>query len=71
MPASHDTYTRKQGFKKTYDVEYTSLRYKISLDGKLLKDIQLPMDVVAAKGSEAAWKSAIEDIEYLRGMDEV
>ena len=41
MPASHDTYTRQQGLKNTYDVEYTALRYRISLEGRVLKDIQL------------------------------
>jgi hypothetical protein len=69
MPATHETYTRQQGLHQTYDVEYTSLRYKISLDGRVLKEIQLPLHS-SASGPEAAWASAIADIEYLRGMPE-
>ena len=68
MPASHDTYTRQQGLKKTYDVEYTALRYKISLGNKVLKDIQL--DIQTAPDTETAWRHAVSDIEHLRGMPE-
>lgn len=70
MPATQETYTRTQGLRKTYKVEYTSLRYRISLDGKVLKDIALPLDFSAGAGAEAAWTSAVSDIEYLRGMPE-
>ncbi len=69
MPAIHETYTRQQGHGKTYDVEYTSLRYKIALDGKVLKDITLPIER-AADGSDATWRAATADIEHLRGMPE-
>ena len=69
MPAYHDTYTRRQGLCKTYDVEYTSLRYRIALGNKTLKQVELPLDLAAA-GSEAAWRAAAADIEYLRGMPE-
>ncbi|MGV7207422.1 hypothetical protein ACLB1G_06175 [Oxalobacteraceae bacterium A2-2] len=65
----HDTYTRQQGAGRTYDIEYSGLRYRIELDGKLLKEISLPLEH-AAHGSEAAWRSAVADIEYLRGMPE-
>lgn len=67
---SQETYVRQQGLKKTYDIEYTSLRYKISLDGKVLKEIELPLDAIAANGNELSWKSAVADIEHLRGMPE-
>lgn len=70
MNASHDTYTRRQGLKQTYDVEYTSLRYQILLNGKLLKAVQLPLNRVAVSGDEAAWRIATADIEFLRGMPE-
>jgi len=70
MDASHDTYTRRQGLRNTYDVDYTSLRYRISLRGKVLKENKLPLDVVAASGNEATWRIAVADIEYLRGMPE-
>jgi hypothetical protein len=70
MAAAHDTYTRQQGMRKTYDVDYTSLRYKISLDGKMLKEVELPLDMLAARGDEASWKLAMADIEHLRGMPE-
>jgi hypothetical protein len=70
MPASQDTYTRRQGLKQTYQVEYTSLRYKISLHGKVLKETQLPIQAPVIRGPEAAWNSAVSDIEYLRGMRE-
>ncbi|MGO4377031.1 hypothetical protein [Pseudoduganella sp. RAF53_2] len=70
MSASHDTYTRQQGQKKTYDVEYTALRYKISLDGKVLKNIELPIKVGAIHGADDVWTNAVRDIEYLRGMPE-
>lgn len=70
MPASQDSYTRRQGLKQTYQVEYTSLRYKISLHGKVLKEAQLPIEVPAIRGPEAAWRSAVSDIEHLRGMHE-
>ena len=71
MTASHDTYTRQQGMRNTYDVDYTSMRYKISLDGKTLKEVQLPLDMLAARGGgEASWKMAVADIEHLRGMTE-
>jgi len=68
MSASHERYTRRQGQRKTYDVEYTDLRYQIMLDGKVLKRTKLPMGVL--EGSDAVWKSAVSDIEYLRGMPE-
>ncbi|WP_295992372.1 hypothetical protein [Rugamonas sp.] len=71
MPAAHDTYTRRQGLKKTYDVEYTALRYQISLGGKILKHIQLPIQVLPLAGAEASWHFAISDIEHLRGMPEM
>ncbi|WP_395407976.1 hypothetical protein ACHMW6_15560 [Pseudoduganella sp. UC29_106] len=70
MPASHDTYTRQQGQKRTYEVEYTPLRYKISLDGKVLKDIELPLTSGVRIGPDAAWVHAVKDIELLRGMPE-
>lgn len=70
MSAKHETYTRRQGLKNTYDVNYTSLRYTISLDGKILKEIRLPLQAVANIGPEAVWGSATSDIEYLRGMPE-
>jgi hypothetical protein len=70
MPASQDTYTRQQGMKNTYDVEYTALRYKISLGGRVLKDIQLDIHTTPALGSEATWGRAVSDIEFLRGMPE-
>lgn len=70
MPALHDTYTRQQGQKRTYEVEYTPLRYKISLDGKILKNIELPLTSGISLGPDAAWDHAIHDIELLRGMPE-
>jgi hypothetical protein len=68
MSASHERYTRRQGLRKTYDVEYTNLRYQITLDGKLLKQTKLP--VGALDNSDAVWQSTVSDIEYLRGMPE-
>lgn len=70
MAMSQETYVRRQGLRKAYDIEYSSLRYRISLEGKLLKQIELPLDALAAMGEEASWKSAVADIEYLRGMPE-
>jgi tRNA A37 threonylcarbamoyladenosine synthetase subunit TsaC/SUA5/YrdC len=70
MSMSQESYVRQQGLRKTYDIEYSSLRYKISLSGKLLKEIALPLDTLAAIGDEATWKSAVADIEHLRGMPE-
>jgi len=70
MPASHDTYTRRQGLKKTYDVEYTALRYKISLGNKVLKDIELGLQSTPVLDQEVAWRHAVADIENLRGMTE-
>jgi len=70
MPAAQETYTRRHGLQRTYAIEYTSLHYKILLDGKVLKEIRLPIQTAAVTGSEAAWKSAVADIEYLRGMAE-
>lgn len=70
MSTTHETYTRRQGLKNTYDVDYTSLRYTISLDGKILKEIALPLQAVSRIGPEAVWGSATSDIEYLRGMPE-
>lgn len=70
MPASHDTYTRQQGSRNTYDVEYTALRYKISLGGKVLKNIQLDIHTTPALDPDAAWSRAVSDIEFLRGMPE-
>jgi hypothetical protein len=70
MSATHETYTRRQGLKNTYDVDYTSLRYTISLEGKILKEIKLPLQAVSRIGPEAVWSSATSDIEYLRGMPE-
>jgi hypothetical protein len=70
MPASHDTYTRRQGLKKTYDVEYTALRYKISLGNKVLKDIELDLQSAPVLDQELAWRHAVADIENLRGMTE-
>lgn len=70
MSATHDTYTRRQGLKKTYDVDYTALRYKISLEGRVLKDIALSPQSAPATGPDATWRHAISDIEHLRGMPE-
>jgi hypothetical protein len=70
MASAHDTYTRRQGMRKTYDVDYTSMRYSISLDGKTLKQVELPLNMLAACGGEASWKMAVADIENLRGMTE-
>jgi len=70
MSASHDTYTRKQGLKQTYEVEYTALRYKISLGNKVLKDIQLGLHATPVLDPEVAWRHAVADIENLRGMTE-
>lgn len=70
MSAAHDTYTRRQGQKRTYDVEYTSLRYQIMLEGKVLKSARLPLRVGVADASEMAWHIATSDIEFLRGMPE-
>lgn len=70
MPASHDTYTRRQGLKQTYDVEYTALRYKISLGNKVLKDIELGLQAAPVLDPEIAWRHAVADIENLRGMTE-
>jgi hypothetical protein len=70
MASAHDTYTRQQGMRKTYDVDYTSMRYSISLDGKTLKQVELPLNMLAACGGEASWKMAVADIENLRGMTE-
>ncbi|TFW30939.1 hypothetical protein [Duganella callida] len=70
MSATHDTYTRKQGLKKTYDVEYTALRYKISLGDKVLKDIHLSLQSAPVLDPEVAWRHAVADIENLRGMTE-
>jgi hypothetical protein len=70
MPASHDTYTRQQGLKQTYDVEYTPLRYQISLGGKVLKHIELRIQTGIGIGADAAWTHAVHDIEFLRGMTE-
>lgn len=71
MSTIHETYTRRQGLKKTYMIEYTALRYQISLNGKVLKAAKLPLRFDAAKEGEAAWSSAVSDIEYLRGMPEM
>ena len=71
MSAIHENYTRRQGEKLTYAVEYTSLRYQIMLDGRVLKAVQLPLEVVGAGGTEVTWKAAVADIEYLRGMSEM
>ncbi|MRW94270.1 hypothetical protein GJ699_30275 [Duganella sp. FT80W] len=70
MPATHDTYTRKQGLQKTYDVEYTALRYKISLGNKVLKDIELGLQSAPVLDQEVSWRHAVADIENLRGMTE-
>jgi len=70
MSGSHETYTRQQGLKKTYDIEYTALRYKILLEGKELKKFEFPLQVGQINGPDAAWKSAVADIEFLRGMAE-
>lgn len=70
MPASHDTYVRRQGQKKTYDIEYTALRYKISLAGKVLKDCNLPLQVGTISDADAVWQKAVTDVEHLRGMRE-
>lgn len=70
MSASHETYTRRQGLRKTYDVEYTALRYRISLAGKVLKDIELGIQTAPVIGPEATWGHAVSDIEHLRGMPE-
>jgi hypothetical protein len=70
MAMTQESYVRQQGLRKTYDIEYSSLRYKISLSGKLLKEIELPLDTLAAIGDEASWKIAVADIEHLRGMPE-
>ena len=70
MSASHDTYTRTQGLKQTYDVEYTALRYKISLGNKVLKNIELGLHSAPVFDPEIAWRHAVADIENLRGMTE-
>ncbi|MYM31688.1 hypothetical protein SAMN05192549_10781 [Duganella sacchari] len=70
MPATHDTYTRRQGLKKTYDVEYTALHYRISLGNKVLKDIHLDLHSSPVLDTEVTWRHAIADIENLRGMTE-
>jgi hypothetical protein len=70
MSATHDTYTRKQGLQKTYDVEYTALRYKISLGNKVLKDIELGLQSAPVLDQEVSWRHAVADIENLRGMTE-
>jgi hypothetical protein len=70
MPATHDTYTRRQGLKKTYDVEYTALHYRISLGNKVLKDIHLDLHSSPVLDPEVAWRHAVADIENLRGMTE-
>ncbi len=70
MPATRETYTRIQGQQNKYDIEYTSLRYTISLNGKVLKNTELPTHFGTGKSGEASWRSAIFDIEYLRGMPE-
>ncbi|MYN11140.1 hypothetical protein [Pseudoduganella aquatica] len=70
MAMSHESYSRQQGLRNTYDIEYSSLRYRISLSGKVLKEIELPLDSLAALGDEASWKCAVADIEHLRGMPE-
>jgi hypothetical protein len=70
MSASHDTYTRTQGLKQTYDVEYTALRYKISLGNKVLKNIELGLQSTPVFDPEIAWRHAVADIENLRGMTE-
>lgn len=70
MPATHDTYTRKQGLQQTYDVEYTALRYKISLGNKVLKDIELGLQSSPVLDPEVSWRHAVADIENLRGMTE-
>lgn len=69
MAMAHDTYVRQQGMRKTYEIDYTPLRYRISLEGKVLKEIELPLDTVGA-GTELSWKIAVADIEHLRGMPE-
>ncbi|MES2258283.1 MAG: hypothetical protein V4724_07175 [Pseudomonadota bacterium] len=70
MPATHETHIRQQGLRKTYDIEYTGLRYKISLEGKVLKEVTLPLQAVGPNATEDNWKSAVADIEFLRGMPE-
>lgn len=70
MSASFDTYVRQQGLNHTYEVEYTSMRYRISLNGKVLKDVVLPLDAIGPNGKEDCWAAAVADIEFLRGMDE-
>lgn len=70
MSESSETYVRRQGQGKTYDIEYTALRYRISTGGKLLKQVTLPVNAIGPNGREDCWKSAVADIEYLRGMPE-
>jgi hypothetical protein len=76
MPASHDSYIRRQGRRQRYDIDYTSLRYQISLDGKVLKKTQLSLQQIGGAGSESgaaiekSWRHAVADIEFLRGMQE-
>lgn len=71
MSTNYEHYTRRQGEKLTYSVEYTSLRYRIMLDGKVLKAVELPLDAVTDGSGEVTWKAAVADIEYLRGMAEM
>jgi hypothetical protein len=70
MPASHDSYIRRQGRRQRYDIDYTSLRYQISLNGKVLKTTELSLEQIVAAGSERSWRHAVADIEFLRGMPE-
>lgn len=70
MSASRDTYVRRQGLQKTYDIEYTALRYRISLGGKVLKEQRLPLQVGVIKDADAVWHTAVSDVEHLRGMRE-
>lgn len=70
MPTTSETYVRTKGLRKAYEVQYTGLRYRISLNGKVLKEVALPLDAIGPNASEDRWKSAVADIEYLRGMPE-
>lgn len=70
MPDTSEKYIRRQGLRRAYDINYTGLRYRISLNGKVLKEVALPLHAIGPNASEERWKSAVADIEYLRGMRE-
>jgi hypothetical protein len=70
MPTTSETYVRRKGLRKADDIHYTGLRYKISLNGKVLKEVVFPVQAIGPDAREDSWKSAVADIEFLRGMPE-